>query len=427
MNYIEELSNRELIHSKTPDLEALFSQKQVIAYAGFDPTSDSIHIGNLATLMLLVRLQRHGHKPIVLIGGATGMIGDPSGKSHERNLLSEEILTHNVDSITKQLRKFLDFEHPTASAEIVNNYDWMKQFSFLNFLRDVGKQLTVNYMLAKDSVQKRLETGLSFTEFSYQLIQAYDFYYLYKHKNCVLQVGGSDQWGNITAGTELIRRMLGQSGHGLTCPLLVKSDGSKFGKSESGNIWISPERTSPYKFYQYFLNTADDDLQRIFMVFSLKSIEEINEILAEHPKNPEKRIAQKAIAEELTSWIHSPEVCKQVIAASLTLFSEDLNSLQSISPSLFEDVFEGVPRSNISMEQFESWTILDIIHQCQIVPSKTEGRKALQAGSIRVNKEKLSDTNCLIKQYNLIHNKFLIIQKGKKNYYLIEIGLNSCS
>ena len=424
MSYIKELKNRGLIHSITPDLEAIFAQEQVTGYAGFDPTAASIHIGNLATLMLLVRLQRHGHKPIALVGGATGMIGDPSGKSHERNLLDEQTLKHNVEAITKQLRKFIDFEHPTAPAKLVNNYDWMKEFSLLGFLRDVGKQLTINYMLAKDSVQKRLETGLSFTEFSYQLIQAYDFYYLNKYHNCKLQLGGSDQWGNITAGTELIRKTTGEASHGLTCPLLVKSDGSKFGKSESGNIWLDPKLTSPYKFYQYFLNSADDDLERLFMVFSTKSIEEIAAILAKHQEHPEKRFAQQIIAEELTTWVHSHEDYLQARSASQILFSDNINSLNQLEIALFKDVFEGVPKNTIDYQQFITLSLLELLLQCGVVSSKTEGRKALQAGSIRVNKQKLTESNHSLNSNDLIHNRFVLIQNGKKNYHLIEILSN---
>ncbi|MCC5945853.1 MAG: tyrosine--tRNA ligase [Bernardetiaceae bacterium] len=421
-NLIEELKWRGMLQDFTPQTEAQLQKEVTTAYIGFDPTAASLHIGNLATVMLLVHLQRAGHKPIALVGGATGMIGDPSGKSQERNLLDEAQLRHNQNCIEAQLRRFLDFDSAENAAEIVNNYDWMKEFSFLRFLREVGKHLTVNYMMAKDSVKKRLETGISFTEFSYQLLQAYDFYHLHQHKNVKLQMGGSDQWGNITSGTELIRRMSGGEAHALTCPLLTKSDGSKFGKSEGGNIWLDADMTSPYKFYQFWLNTADDEAPRLLRVFTLLPREEIERIEAEHAEAPHLRLMQKTVAEEVTTMIHGEAALAQAKEATEILFGKNVTqALKNADERTLLEVFEGVPHIKITATE---WNALDDIfsllsHQEGVFKSKGEARRMIKSGGVSINKEKISE-NTAPHDLELLQNKYLLVQRGKKNYFLIE-------
>ena len=413
-----------MIHDIMPGTEELFDKETVSAYVGFDPTAKSLTIGNMVTIMLLVHLQKAGHKPIALVGGATGLIGDPSGKSEERKLLSENDILNNLNAQKKQLEKFLDFDCGETSAEIVNNYDWIKEFSFIGFMRDVGKHLTVNYMLAKESVKKRLETGLSFTEFSYQLIQGYDFMHLFKNNNVKLQMGGSDQWGNIVAGTELIRRMEGGEAFALTCPLITKSDGSKFGKSESGNVWLDPKLTSPYKFYQFWLNVSDEDASKFIRIFTLKSQEEIENLEKEHEEAPHIRVLQKALAEDITKRVHSEEDLKQAIAASGILFGKsDINDLKSLDERTLLSVFEGVPniridQSLLSNSELTVTDLLSVETNSEIFKSKGEARKMIQGGGVSINKTKLNDPNQKY-EFDLLQNKYLIAQRGKKNYYLI--------
>lgn len=406
----------------TPGLEDFITKEQITGYIGFDPTATSLHIGNLATIILLIHLQNTGHKPIALVGGATGMIGDPSGKSAERNLLDSESISQNVAGIKKQLERFLDFSQGPCQAEVVNNLDWFGEMSAIDFLRTIGKHLTVNYMLSKDSVQSRMETGLSFTEFSYQLLQGYDFQWLYKNKNCRLQLGGSDQWGNITAGTELIRRMGGaQDAFAVTTPLITKSDGSKFGKSEDGNIWLDPALTSPYQFFQFFLNVSDDEALPLLKRFTFLNKEKIEQLNTEHLVDPSARILQKALAEEVTKLVHKEE---GLITAKLTtdvLFGKGtLSDLENISEAQFESVLSGVPRGIIQKEEFETdWiNVLSNGSQNLIFPSKSEAKKMIQAGAVVINKVKISEP--AISEYNLLRGKFLLIQKGKKNYFLLE-------
>lgn len=393
-------------------------------YIGFDPTADSLHIGHLVQIMTLLQFQRCGHKPVVLVGGATGMVGDPSGKSAERNLLSEEVLTHNVNCVKEQLEKFLDFSSGASNAaEMVNNYDWFKEFRFLDFIRDVGKHITINYMMAKDSVQKRLESGLSFTEFSYQLVQGYDFYWLYKHKNCKLQMGGSDQWGNIVTGTEFIRRKDNGEAYALTTQLIKKADGTKFGKTEGGNVWLDPKKTSPYKFYQYWLNTSDEDASNFIRIFTLKDKAEIDSLSAEHATAPHLRVLQTALAKDITARVHSTADLEQAIKASSILFG---NSVTEDLVNLDEDtllaVFEGVPQVTISKSTYQSAnTVTDLLSdltQATIFPSKGEARKMIQGGGVSINKIKLTDVAAK-PSFSLLQNKYLLAQKGKKNYYLI--------
>jgi tyrosyl-tRNA synthetase len=397
------------------------------AYVGFDPTADSLHIGNLVPIMLLSFYQRCGHKPVALVGGATGMIGDPSGKSAERNLLDEEALRHNQECVKNQLSQFLDFSSGAENqAILVNNYDWMKEFSFLDFIRNVGKHITVNYMMAKDSVKTRLSgesaEGLSFTEFTYQLIQGYDFLHLYRSLDCTLQMGGSDQWGNITTGTELIRRIAGGKGYALTCPLITKSDGSKFGKSEGGNVWLDAKRTSPYKFYQYWLNTSDDDAEKYIKIFTFLNKVAIENIVAEHKEAPHMRLLQKRLAQEVTTTVHSAEEFEKAVKASEILFgnstSEDLKTLDE---KTFLDVFEGVPQAEVSKEELKNG--LDIIgalaEKTGFLKSNGEARRALKENSISVNKEKVSE-DFTVTEYDLINGQFILLQRGKKNYFIIK-------
>lgn len=422
VNFVANLRERGMVHDVMPETEEVMNKEMVSGYVGFDPSSSSLHIGNLATIMLLVHLQKAGHKPIALVGGATGMIGDPSGKSQERNLLSEETLRFNQESIKKQLEHFLDFDGENA-AIIVNNYDWFKDFSFLQFLREVGKHLTVNYMMSKDSVQKRLETGISYTEFTYQLLQAYDFFYLNKNSGVRLQMGGSDQWGNITSGTELIRRMGGTESFALTTPLITKADGSKFGKSESGNVWLDPNMTSPYKFYQFWLNCADDEARKLLRVFTLKTMDEIHALEALHEAEPHLRLMQKAVAEDVTIRVHGKKALAMAIAASEILFGKDVTEqLNSIDENTLLSVFEGVPQMKVSKSVLDC-EILDLLSvhtEMQIFPSKSEARRSIQGGGVSINKIKISGTEKST-DFSLLQNKYLLVQKGKKNYVLIHV------
>ncbi len=421
-NFVEELRWRGMLHDLMPETETLL-QTPTAGYIGFDPTAASLHIGNLATIMILVHFQRTGHKPYALIGGATGMIGDPSGKSEERKFLDEETLQKNQNAIKNQLQKFLKFEGENA-AEMVNNYDWFKEMGFLEFLRKVGKYLTVNYMMAKDSVKNRLGEGggISFTEFSYQLLQGYDFYWLYKNKNVRLQMGGSDQWGNITTGTELIRRIDGGEAYALTTPLLTKADGSKFGKSEQGNVWLDASMTSPYKFYQFFINQADADMPRLIRVFSLKNKEEIEALEAQHQQTPEKRLLQKALAEELTERIHSQKDLINAQKASNILFGKDVvEDLKSIDEATLLDIFEGVPQVEISKENWQnSKNMVDFLAEAGVFSSKGETRKAIQNNAVSINKSKITNPEATV-DFELLQGKYLLAQKGKTNYVLIKV------
>ncbi|MCQ2237984.1 MAG: tyrosine--tRNA ligase [Bacteroidaceae bacterium] len=427
MNFVEELTWRGMIHTMMPGTEELLSKEMVTAYVGIDPTADSLHIGHLCGIMMLRHFQRCGHKPLALIGGATGMIGDPSGKSQERNLLNEETLRHNVACIKEQLSRFLDFDsNEPNKAELVNNYDWMKDFTFLDFAREIGKHITVNYMMAKDSVQKRLNgearDGLSFTEFTYQLLQGYDFLYLNQNKNCKLQMGGSDQWGNITTGTELIRRTTGGEAFALTCPLITKADGGKFGKTESGNVWLSREYTSPYKFYQFWLNVSDADAERYIKIFTSLPKDEIDALIAEHQEDPGQRKLQKRLAKEVTIMVHSEEDYNAAVEASGILFGKATkDSLLKLDEATLLDVFNGVPQFEVSREEVEAGIkAVDLFtEKAAIFPSKGEMRKLTQGGGVSVNKEKLTAFDQTLTVADLLDNKYLLVQKGKKNYYLI--------
>ncbi len=426
MNFIEELRWRGMIHDMMPGTEDQLQKEMTTAYVGIDPTADSLHIGHLVSVMILRHFQRCGHRPILLLGGATGMIGDPSGKSQERNLLDEATLRHNVGCIQKQLEKFLSFDNKEAnSAILVNNYDWMRNFSFLDFIRDVGKHLTANYMMAKDSVKKRINgdgDGMSFTEFSYQLVQGYDFFYLNQNYDCKLQMGGSDQWGNITTGTELIRRKAGGEAYALTCPLITKADGGKFGKTEKGNIWLDPEKTSPYAFYQFWLNCSDEDSKRYIRIFTLFSKEEIEAMEKEHDAAPHLRILQKALAKELTTCVHSQEDYEAVVSASEILFGKGTaESLSSLSESMFLAIFEGVPQTEISAEMIKNGVpIVDFVTDyTAIFPSKGEARRMLKDNGISINKSKINDT-FMVDDHSLINGKYILVQKGKKNYYIVK-------
>lgn len=426
MNFIEELRWRGMIHDVMPGTEELLSREMVSAYVGIDPTADSLHIGHLVGIMMLKHLQLCGHKPLVLIGGATGMIGDPSGKSEERNLLDETTLRKNQLGLTNQIARLLDFNEANPNNAIaVNNYDWMKEFSFLQFIRDVGKHITVNYMMAKDSVKKRLTgeagDGMSFTEFTYQLVQGYDFLHLYQNYNCKLQMGGSDQWGNITTGTELIRRKAGGEAFALTCPLITKADGSKFGKTESGNIWLDPEKTSPYKFYQFWLNTSDADAEKYIKIFTLFSKEEIEKMASDHAEAPHLRVLQKALAKDLTIRIHSEDDFNSAIEASEILFGKGTTeTLKNLTEDVLLSVFDGVPQSEIPTNLIEKGiTLIDLVAEATtIFASKGEARRMLKDGGIQVNKEKMSD-DIIINRGHLLNGKYILIQKGKKNYYLL--------
>ena len=427
MNFVEELTWRGMIHTIMPGTEELLNKEQVTAYLGIDPTADSLHIGHLCGVMMLKHFQRCGHKPLALVGGATGMIGDPSGKSQERNLLDEETLRHNVACIKKQLAKFLDFDSDAPNhAELVNNYDWMKDFTFLDFARTVGKHITVNYMMAKDSVQKRLNgearDGLSFTEFTYQLLQGYDFLYLNQHKNCKLQLGGSDQWGNITTGTELIRRTNGNEAYALTRPLITKADGKKFGKTEQGNIWLDKNYTSPYTFYQFWLNVADDEAKRYIKIFTVLDKEEIDALIAEHDQDPGQRVLQKRLAKEVTIMVHSEEDYNMAVEASNILFGKATKeSLTKLDEKTLLDVFAGVPQFEISRSVIENGIkAVDLMAEAtQCFASKGEMRKLTQGGGVSLNKEKLSAFDQEVTTADLLDDKYLLVQRGKKNYFLI--------
>ena len=427
MSFVQELKWRGMLHDIMPGTEEQLEKELTAAYVGIDPTADSLHIGHLVSVMMLKHLQIAGHQPIALVGGATGMIGDPSGKSQERNLLDEPTLRHNQECIKAQLAKFLDFESKEDNvALLVNNYDWMKEFSFLDFIRDVGKRITVNYMMAKDSVKKRLgeesKSGMSFTEFTYQLVQGYDFYHLYKNNNCRLQMGGSDQWGNITTGTELIRRMDGGEAFALTCPLITKADGTKFGKTESGNVWLDPERTSPYAFFQFWLNTSDEDAERYIKIFTLLSKEEIDTLVAEHKEAPHARALQKKLAEEVTTMVHSREEYDMAVEASQILFGKGTaEQLRKLNESTFLAVFEGVPQFNISKDELAAGiNVIDLLaEKTEVFPSKGELRRTIKGNGLSINKEKISDAELNVNNDFLIGGKYILAQKGKKNYFLI--------
>lgn len=425
-NFVEELRWRGMLQDIMPGTEEQLMKEQTTAYVGIDPTADSLHIGHLCGIMMLRHFQRCGHKPIALIGGATGMIGDPSGKSAERNLLDEKTLRHNQECIQKQLEKFLDFGHGENAAELVNNYDWMKDYTFLDFARDIGKLITVNYMMAKDSVKKRFNgeysQGMSFTEFTYQLLQGYDYVYLNKNKNCKLQMGGSDQWGNITTGTELIRRMGGGDAFALTCPLITKADGGKFGKTESGNIWLDRRYTSPYKFYQFWLNVSDTDAERYIKIFTSLEHGEIEALVAEHQQAPHLRLLQKRLAKEVTCMVHSEEDYQAAADASEILFGKaTADKLRSLSEDILLQVFEGVPQRHIGKNRLEEGIpVLDFLAvETDVFPSKGEARKMIQGNGFSINKEKVTDPNTTIGTGRLLQNKYILVQKGKKDYFLI--------
>ena len=430
MNFVEELKWRGMIHQMMPGTEELFEKETVTAYVGIDPTADSLHIGHLCGVMMLRHLQQAGHKPLALVGGATGMIGDPSGKSQERNLLNEETLRHNVECIKSQLGRFLDFNSDAPNAaELVNNYDWMKDFSFLDFAREIGKCITVNYMMAKDSVKRRLngeaQDGMSFTEFTYQLLQGYDFLYLYENKNCKLQMGGSDQWGNITTGTELIRRKLGAENEAfaLTCPLITKADGKKFGKTEKGNIWLDRNRTSPYTFYQFWLNVADEDAERYIKIFTSLDKATIDNLIEEHRQDPGRRVLQKRLAEEVTVLVHSREDYELALEASNILFGKATKeSLTKLDEQTLLDVFSGVPQFEVSRSLLvgEGTKAVDLFAEhTQCFPSKGEMRKLTQGGGVSLNKEKVAVPDQMVTEADLIDDKYLLVQQGKKKYFLL--------
>jgi len=424
MNFVEELRWRGMLHDIMPGTEELLNKGMAAGYIGFDPTADSLHVGSLAQIMTLIHFQRAGHKPYALVGGATGMVGDPSGKSAERNLLSEDVLQHNLAGIQSQLEKFLNFNSGDNSAEMVNNYDWFKDFSFLNFIRDVGKHITVNYMMAKDSVKNRIsgDTGMSFTEFTYQLVQGYDFYYLWKHKNCVLQMGGSDQWGNIVTGTELIRRKDAGEAYALTTQLIKKSDGSKFGKTEGGNIWLDPEKTSPYKFYQFWLNTSDADAKTYIRIFTLFDEATIKDLEAEQDAAPHLRTLQKALAKDITIRVHGESEYEKAVKSSEFLFgNSDIAFLNELSDAEIIGIFEGVPNFSIEKTALNAGiNAVDLLAaQTAVFPSKGEAKKMIQGGGVAINKAKIGAAEDIYNLDTLINGKFIIVQKGKRNYFLI--------
>jgi tyrosyl-tRNA synthetase len=424
MNLIKELMWRGLVQDIMPGTEEQLEKEVTTGYIGFDPTSDSLHIGSLVPILLLIHLQRSGHKPIALVGGATGMVGDPSGKSDERNLLQEEQLQKNLEGIKRQLSKFLDFSGNTpTSAAIVNNYDWFKGMSFIEFLRDTGKHITVNYMMAKESVKKRIEgeSGISYTEFAYQLMQGYDFYWLYKNLNCKLQMGGSDQWGNITTGAELIRRKAGGEAFAMTCPLIRKADGGKFGKTEKGNVWLDAEKTSPYQFYQFWLNASDEDAQQWIRIFTFLEKDKIAQLIASHEADPGARILQKALARELTVFVHNEEEYQKAVETTEKLFANQTAPAETLSEEDLKGM-EGVVKSNIPFDSIVEKDLVSILVESKIFPSKGEARKMIQQGGLSVNRHKVNDPSLKVGEDQLLHNKYLLIQKGKKNYYLIEAG-----
>jgi tyrosyl-tRNA synthetase len=430
MNFVDELKWRGMIHDIMPGTEELLKKEKTSGYIGFDPTADSLHIGHMVQVMLLVHFQRSGHTPIALVGGATGMIGDPSGKSEERNLLDEVSLRKNQEAIKKQLSKFLDFESDNDNrAVMVNNYDWMKEYSFLGFIRDIGKHITVNYMMSKDSVKKRIgsesKEGMSFTEFSYQLVQGTDFLHLFNNFNCKLQMGGSDQWGNIVTGTELIRRKAGGEAFALTCPLITKSDGTKFGKTESGNVWLDPEKTTPYQFYQFWLNVSDEDAAKYIKIFTVLPKKDIEEIISEHYKAPHERLLQKRLSEEVTVMVHSRSEYEGAVEASQILFGKGTTeSLKKMSENTFLSVFEGVPVFDVKIENLlKGVTIADLCTEhSQIFASKGELRRLVQGGGFSLNKVKIDNPDRIVSSEFLLNKKYLLIQKGKKNYFLIRVS-----
>ncbi len=426
-NFVEELRWRGMLHDMIPETETLLEKETVTGYIGFDPTADSLHIGSLVQIIILMHFQRFGHKPIALIGGATGMIGDPSGKSAERNLLDEETLAKNSAGIQKQLSHFLDFNSDENAAELLNNYDWSKELKLIDFLRDVGKHLTVNYMMAKDSVKNRLQSdtneGMSFTEFSYQLFQGYDFLHLHQHKNCKLQMGGSDQWGNMTTGTELIRRKTREKAYAIVCPLITKADGSKFGKTESGNVWLDAKRTSPYKFYQYWLNTSDVDAEKYIKIFTFLTQKAIEELIKTHNENPHFRVLQKKLAEEVTTLVHNKTVCEHVVKASEILFGKSTSAdLKELDEQTFLEIFEGVPQATILQEEITNGLdmIAALAAKTNFLASNGEARRALKENAISVNKQKVKE-DYVITVSDLIANQFVLLQRGKRNYFLIKI------
>ncbi len=426
-NFVEELTWRGMIQDIMPGTEEKLMEGPQAAYVGIDPTADSLHIGHLVSVMILKHFQRCGHKPFALVGGATGMIGDPSMKSAERNLLDEETLNHNVACLKKQLARFLDFDSDAPNkAELVNNYDWMKDYTFINFIRDIGKHITVNYMMAKDSVKKRLQRdsseGMSFTEFSYQLMQGYDFYWLWKNRGCILQLGGSDQWGNITTGTELIRRIDGGEAFALTCPLIRKADGTKFGKTEKGNIWLDAERTSPYEFYQFWLNVADDDAERYIKIFTMLDRETIESLIAEHREDPGQRKLQKVLAKEVTIMCHGQEAYDNAIAASQLLFGNvSAEVFRSMDERTVREVFANVPSFEVKADEFPC-NILDLLAvKTAVFPSKGEARKMVQGGGVSLNKDKVGDINYEVTSADVINGHYILAQKGKKNYFIINV------
>ena len=427
MNFVDELQWRGMIHDMMPGTKEQLDKELTSAYVGIDPTADSLHIGHLVSVMMLKHFQIAGHKPIALVGGATGMIGDPSGKSQERNLLDEPTLRHNQECIKKQLSRFLDFESDAPNAaEMVNNYDWMKDFSFLNFIRDIGKHITVNYMMSKDSVKKRLDSdngsGMSFTEFTYQLVQGTDFLHLYQEKNTKLQMGGSDQWGNITTGTELIRRKTGGEAFALTCPLIKKADGTKFGKTESGNVWLDRKLTSPYKFYQFWLNTSDEDAERYIKIFTLLSKEDVAELTLKHAEAPHLRLLQKRLAEEVTVMVHSREDYNLAVEASQILFGQGTAELlNKLDEETFLSVFDGVPQFKLTAKELKAGIkVVDLLaEKAMVFPSKGELRRTIQGNGLSINKDKVTDAEQIVNEEFLIANKYILIQKGKKNYFLL--------
>ena len=422
MNFVEEMKWRGMIHDIMPGTEAQLQKEMTSAYIGFDPTADSLHIGSLVQIMTLVHLQRSGHKPMALVGGATGMVGDPSGKSKERNLLSEEVLAHNLSCVQKQLARFLDFDCGKNSAEIVNNYDWFKNFNFLDFIRDVGKHISINYMMAKDSVKSRLETGMSFTEFTYQLVQGYDFYHLYTEKNCKLQLGGSDQWGNIVTGTELIRRKARGEAFAITTPLIKKADGTKFGKTEGGNVWLDAERTSPYKFYQYWLNASDEDAKTYIKIFTLMAKEEIDALITAHETAPHLRVLQKALGKDVTERVHGSDAYQRAIEASEILFGKNTAAeLKTIQERDLLDIFEGVPQFEVSKAAIEEGVeVIDLLAQkTQVFSSNGDARRMLKSNAVSINKLKVSAEK-IVNAEALLNDKYILVQKGKKNYFLLK-------
>jgi tyrosyl-tRNA synthetase len=427
MSFVEELKWRGMIHDIMPGTEELLEKEQVTAYVGIDPTADSLHIGHMVGVMMLKRLQLAGHRPVALVGGATGMIGDPSGKSQERNLLDEPTLRQNQEALKKQIARFLDFETEASNRAImVNNYDWMKEYAFLDFIRDIGKHITVNYMMAKDSVKKRLgadsKSGMSFTEFTYQLVQGYDFQVLYREQNCKLQMGGSDQWGNIVTGTELIRRIEKGEAFALTWPLITKSDGGKFGKTEEGNVWLDPARTSPYKFYQFWLNVSDEDAEKYLKIFTMLDQQAIQELVDEHAETPHLRVMQKKLAEEITTLVHSREEYDMAVEASSILFGKGTTeSLAKIREDVFLSVFEGVPQFEISSSSLDTDVLELLAVTTGVFSSKGEARRMVAGGGVSMNKEKLTGPEQRIGSQDLLNNKYLLVQKGKKNYYLIRV------